>query len=144
VDGGVLDPVPVAPARSLAPRLPVVAVTLNEPIGLPAQPWIVPAVPGFVPRYILERISRSRVAQAVDVILRSFDIVSRAVSQYRLEVDKPDILLRPNVSDIDTLSQVDVHDVAKRGEAVVASMLPELKDLFAWQNRIRRAIGMGL
>lgn len=142
VDGGVLDPVPVAPARALAPKLPVVAVTLNDPIGLPAQPWYIP-MPGFMPQAIVDRITKSRLAQSVDVILRSFDIVSRAVSQYRLEVDRPEILLRPDVSDIDTLAQVDVRELAKRGEAVVASNLSALKDMFAWHIRIRRALGVG-
>jgi len=142
VDGGVLDPVPVGPVRSLAPNIPVIAVTLNEPIGLPAQPWIVP-IPGFVPQYLVERISRSRIAQAVNVILRSFDIVSRAVAYNRLQVDRPALIVRPAVSDIEILTKVDVHDVALRGEAAMEMMLPELRNIFAWQNRLRRAIGMG-
>lgn len=142
VDGGVLDPVPVAPARSLAPGLPVVAVTLNDPIGIPAQPWNIP-VPGFIPQSLMMRISRSRVAQAVDVILRSFDIVNRGVAQYRLEVDRPEIIVRPMVSNIDTLEQVDVHAVARRGEEAVESILPELNNLFAWRSRLRRAVGVG-
>lgn len=142
VDGGVLDPVPVAPARSLAPKLPVVAVSLNDPIGSPALPWIIP-MPGFMPASLVERLSRSRIAQAVDVILRSFDIVNRGVSQFRLEVDRPEILIRPNVSDIDTLAQVDIREVSRRGEQAVEAILPELNNLFAWHNRMRRAIGMG-
>jgi NTE family protein len=141
VDGGVLDPVPVAPARSLAPNLPVVAVTLNDPIGTPAQPWNIP-IPSFMPQLIMDRITRSRVAQAVDVILRSFDIVGRAAAQYRLEVDRPEIIIRPMVSDIDTLEQVDVSLVAKRGEEAVDLILPKLNSLFAWHNRLRRAVGV--
>src|SRR5215213_7454912 len=42
VDGGTLDPVPVAPARRLAPRLPVVAVVLTLPMGIPPQRWNLP------------------------------------------------------------------------------------------------------
>jgi len=33
IDGALLNPVPVALARSLAPSLPVVAVTLSTPLG---------------------------------------------------------------------------------------------------------------
>jgi len=141
VDGGVLNPVPVSLARKLAPKLPVVAVSLNLPIGTAAQPWIIP-IPSFMPQAIVERISRSRLAQAVDIILRSFDIVNRAVSQYRLEVDRPEIIIRPTVSDIDILDQVDVREVAKRGEDAVAAILPELNNLFAWHNRFRRMVGI--
>ncbi|HLA08146.1 MAG TPA: patatin-like phospholipase family protein [Anaerolineales bacterium] len=141
VDGGVLDPVPVGPARSLAPKLPVVAVVLNERIGAPALSWNIP-LPEYVPHVLLNRIGRLRYAQALDVFLRSSDIVSRAVAQYRLEVDQPEIIIRPQVSDIDILERINVRDVVRRGEQAVDSSLPELKRMFAWQNRLRRAIGV--
>ena len=140
VDGGVLDPVPVYPVRSLAPKLPVVAVILNDPIGIPAQTWTIP-VPRFVPHILVKRLFKSRVAQSVDVILRSYDIVSRAAAQYRLEVDRPDVIIRPEVSDIDTLAHVDVREIALRGEAAVEKMMPELKRLSRWYNRFRRKVG---
>ena len=139
VDGGTLDPVPVAPARSLAPNLPVVAVALNTPMGEPAQSWSLP-LPKYVPQSITDRLSKLRYAQAVDVVLRSVDIMNRAVSEYRLEVDKPEILIRPSVLDIDTLEQVDIREIARRGEAAFDQVLPGLKNLFSWQNRLVRAI----
>jgi len=46
------------------------------------------------------------------------------------------------VTDIDILDEVDVHVVAQKGEEAVEAVLPELKKLFAWQNRLRRAIGV--
>jgi NTE family protein len=141
VDGGVLDPVPVGPARSLAPNLPVVAVVLTEQLGVPAQTWTIP-LPEYVPQVLLDRIGRLRYAQAFNVFLRSLDIVSRAVAQYRLEVDRPEFLIRPQVSDIDFLELVRVRDVVRKGEQAVDANLPGLKRLFAWQNRLRRAIGV--
>ena len=65
-----------------------------------------------------------------------------AVTEYRLEVDRPEIILRPQVNDIDLLERVDVRAVALKGEEVVEAALPEIKKLFAWQNRLRRTIGM--
>lgn len=141
VDGGALDPVPVAPARSLAPHLPVIAVVLSTPMGTPAQTWNLP-MPEYVPQMLLERISRLPYTQALDVFLRSIDMVTRAVTEYRLEVDKPEVILRPLVEDIDILERVDVHQVVRLGEEIVKASLPELKKLFAWQNRLRRAIGV--
>lgn len=141
VDGGTLDPVPVAPARSLAPHLPVVAVVLTLPIGVPAQTWNIP-MPDYVPHALIERISRLNYSKALDVFLRSIDMIDRAVTEYRLEVDKPDVILRPPVTHIDILAQVDVREVAKLGEQTVEAALPQLKDLFAWHNRLRRAIGV--
>jgi len=141
VDGGTLDPVPVAPARALRPNLPVIAVVLTTPMGVPAQTWNIP-IPEYFPRQLVERISRMRYAQAFDIFSRSLDMVTRAVTEYRLEVDKPEIILRPQVNDIDLLDRVDVRAVAKKGEEIVEAALPEIKKLFAWQSRLRRAIGV--
>lgn len=139
VDGGTLDPVPVAPARVLAPRLPVVAVTLNPPIGSAARTWSIP-LPGFVPRVIADRFSKMYYGLALDVFVRSLDIVSRAVSDYRLEVDKPDVIVRPQLGNIDTLDVVDVHEVIRIGEASVVEVLPQLRQKFTLGNRVRRAL----
>jgi len=140
VDGGALDPVPVAPARSLKPGLPVIAVVLSSPMGRPAQTWNIP-LPDYLPQSLIQRVSKMRYTQALDVFLRSLDMVTRAVTEYRLEVDKPDIIIRPVVADIDILDNVDVRMVARKGDDAVEAVLPELKKIFAWQNRLRRAIG---
>jgi NTE family protein len=140
VDGGTLDPVPVAAARTLKPHLPVIAVVLTIPMGVPAQSWNVP-VPDYFPRQLVERITKLRYAQAFDTFWRSLDMSTRAVTEYRLEVDKPEIILRPQVTDIDMLDRVDVHEVVKKGEEIVELTLPEIRKLFTWQSRLRRALG---
>jgi NTE family protein len=142
VDGGTIDPVPVAAARALAPGLPVVAVVLTTRIGVPTQSWNIPLLPSFLPRGLVERIGKMRYALAMDVSMRALDIVTRAVTQYRLEVDKPEIIIRPRVGEIDTLDIVDVHEVALRGEAAVEEVLPRIRKYFTLQNRLRRLVGM--
>jgi NTE family protein len=140
VDGGALNPVPVLPARQLKPGLPVIAVVLAASLGIPAQTWNLPLA-HYLPRPLVERIGRLRYAQALDVFTRSLDIVMRAITEYRLQVDKPDIILRPRVLDIDILEKVDVHQVAVRGDEIVQENLDELKRLFSWGSRFRRALG---
>jgi len=139
VDGGTLNPVPVELARSLMPKLPVIAVVLSRPLGEPAASWNIP-MPEYVPRTLINRLSRTRYSQALDVFLRSLDIVTRAVTEYRLLVDKPEIILRPAVGDIEFLDRVDIRDVAKLGEDAVEDALAEINRLFGWQNRLRRSI----
>jgi len=139
VDGGALDPVPVSSARSLRPDLPVIAVVLSIPMGVPAQTWNIP-IPAYIPHQLIERISKLRYAQAWDIFSRSLDITTRAITEYRLEVDKPEIILRPQVTDLDLLDRVDVREVAKKGEEVVEAALPEIRKLFSWQNRVRRIV----
>ena len=141
VDGGVLNPVPVSVARSLAPKLPVVAVVLTEPLGVPAKTWTIP-LPNLLPRVLMDRLSRFSYAQAFDVFLRSLDIVDRAITEYRLEVDKPEIVIRPAVGHLDLFTKVDVHAVAQLGEDATEKVLPDLKKYFTWQYRLRRAMGV--
>lgn len=139
VDGGVLNPVPVSVARSLAPSLPVVAVTLHAPMGEPATSIGVP-VPDSIPKPILDRLAHIRFAQAFDVFMRSVDVGNRAVAAYRLAVDKPDVVIRPAVADIGLLEQVDVRKVARRGDEAVEAALPELRQMVSWTSRLRRSL----
>jgi len=141
VDGGTLDPVPVAPARMLAPRLPVVAVVLTMPMGGPAQPWNLPFNRYWAGMILSRVLSKMRYDTVWDVFSRSLDITSRAMTQYRLEMDRPDVIIRPQVYDIDTLDIVDVHEVVKRGEAATEAALPHLRSLFTLRNRWRRSMG---
>lgn len=142
VDGGTLDPVPVAPARMLSPRLPVVAVVLTMPMGGPAQPWNIPLNKYWTGMILSRLLSKMRYDTVWDVFSRSLDISSRAMTQYRLEMDRPEVIIRPQVYDIDTLDIVDVHEVAKRGEVAVEAALPQLRSLFTLRNRWRRTIGV--
>jgi NTE family protein len=141
VDGGVLNPVPVSVARALAPGLPVVAVVLSAPLGEPAETAAFPVpVNRFFPRLILERLTRSNYAQAFNIFVRSVEIGGRAVADYRLEVDKPDVIIRPAVSDIHPLDSVDVTEVSILGEQAVEAALPDLKRALSWSARVGRRV----
>ncbi|HEY9153204.1 MAG TPA: patatin-like phospholipase family protein [Anaerolineales bacterium] len=136
VDGGTFDPVPVSVARSLAPHLPVVAVVLGNPIGEPAQmPFKLP-----IPDPIVQQLTRLRITQALGVFMRSMDVSDRLLTDLRLKIDKPDVIIRPDVADIGLLDMVDVHEVAKRGEAAFEAVLPELKRATTWSDRLRRRL----
>lgn len=137
MDGGVLNPVPVSVARMLSPGLPIVAVVLNDPLDIPVRTYAIP-VPSMLPKQITDRIHRLYVAQAFDIFMRAVDLSSRAVAHYRLEADAPDIIVRPKVSHLEMLDKVVVKDVAMLGEAAVEEILPELKKLNSWTNRVKK------
>jgi NTE family protein len=139
VDGGVLNPVPVSIARRLAPGLPVVAVVLNEPLDRPVASLKIP-IPSMLPRSIVERISRMNFAQTFDIFMRAVDLNSRAVAHYRLEVDAPEVIVRPQVSHIEILDKVNVSEVADLGEAALVEVLPELARSTSWVNRVGRRL----
>jgi NTE family protein len=138
VDGGVLDPVPVLPARSLAPLLPVVAVVLTRANEELDRPSFLPQGP-----QILQRVARLRLAQALSLFLQSVDIGSRAIAELRLKIDKPDVIIRPNMHDIGFLDPVDIVEVAAYGESAAGKALPDLERATRWSNQLARRLRYG-
>ncbi len=137
VDGGIFDPVPVSIARSLAPHLPVVAVVLANPVGEPTR------LPYFklpLPEPIVQQLTRLRITQALSVGMRSLDVSDRLLTDLRLKIEKPDVIIRPDVADVGLLDVVDIREVTKRGEVACEAALLELKRVTAWPNRLRRRL----
>jgi len=137
MDGGVMNPVPVSVARMLSPELPVVAVTLNDPLEKPIRPYSIP-VPGNLPRPLIEQINKNRYAQAYDIFMRGVDFSSRAVANLRLQLDAPDVIIRPNTHDVGLLDVVSVAEVAHYGEMATKEALPELRRVVSWQYRLSK------
>jgi len=83
----------------------------------------------------------------MDLFLRNsleftgMDITNRAVTDYRLQVDKPDVIIRPRVGNIDALDVINIREVITIGEQAVDEVLPLLKQKFTLRKRIRRALG---
>ncbi len=138
VDGGMLDPVPVLPARALSPKLPVVAVVLNK---LEPQPVNYLEPPAFLTStMLLKRFARLRVAQAFNIFLHSLEISNRALTEMRLKIDCPDLIIQPDVEGIGILDRVNVTEIASRGERAAEIAMPELMKLGSWSGRIRRSL----
>lgn len=138
VDGMVLDPVPVRTARDLSPGTPVVAVSLTpEPEKWKINsPWdSKPANP------LLRPIARLRIAKAFDIYLRSMDITLHMLGELRLEVDEPEVLLRPDVGHIGSLDQVDVKEVALLGDQAVQEAHQVLRKLIRRSKRKKSFLG---
>lgn len=137
IDGGVVDPVPVAVAREISPQpeLPVVAVVLSP---APQRRHNLP-VPGFANNLpVLRQIARLRVAQAFDIFLRSVDISIIGITEARLQLDKPDVVIRPPVGHIGYLEKVDVREVIRLGEQAAEEALPEIHRALSWPQTLRR------
>ena len=138
VDGGTMDPVPVAVARSLAPDLPVVAIPLSPRLGEHGNLMSV-RIP-YVPHRIVEQLSRFRLAQAFSIYIQAADAGQRMLTELRLQVDDPDVIIRPEVGDVGLLDVVDVPAISRRGEKAVDAVLPQLRRVTAWPNRLRHRV----
>lgn len=139
VDGGIINPIPVSLARSLAPACPVVAVVLTQL----SDPYTGVPVPHISrPAAVISYLSKLRVAQALDVFLRSMDISGRLLTELRLEVDNPDVIIRPNLGGIGLLDRVNIEEVIRCGEVAVEEGLAELKRVVGWPYRAAKYLGI--
>jgi len=136
IDGGILDPVPVSLARYLAPGLPVVAVVLSPPVA----EWINPNSPRLLESlpFLSSYIGRLRIAQAFNIFLRSIDIAGAELTELRLQVDHPEVIVRPTVPHIGFLDTVNVSEVIQIGERGVDAALADLQMATGWRGWLQR------
>jgi NTE family protein len=136
VDGGMVDPVPVQPARGLY-AAPIVAVALSPK---PAE-WgekRSPSPLGALP--ILDMFSRLRPGQALEIFLRALEISARLMTEMHLELDKPDVVIRPEVARFGLFDQAPASTLADVGAQATEQALPELRALFTPGQRLARGL----
>lgn len=134
IDGGIVNPVPVALARTLAPGLPVVAVVLSPILKEwegPDKPRLFTNLPFFA-----DYIAKLRIAQALNIFLRSIDIGGVMMTELRLEIDKPEVIIRPKVAQIGLLDDVDPVEIIRIGEVAANGALPDLRRAVSWRGRL--------
>jgi NTE family protein len=135
LDGGVIDPVPVAAVRTLH-AAPVVAVALS-----PApENWAETRSPASLGLPLLGLVSRLRPAEVLTIALRAVEITARSMTELRLQIDRPDVVIRPSVSHVGLLEGVRVAEVAALGQAAAEAALPQLRDLFTPRRRLERGL----
>lgn len=143
IDGGVLDPVPVNLARCMAPTLPVVAVALNperDQWNLLPQFNILPPVPLPIPPPLIEGIARLRIAQAMRTYVQSMDITMRMLTELRLEVDRPEIIIRPDVHQYGLLDNVEPEALIRAGYEAASEAIPNIRKSLSWVNTVGRIL----
>lgn len=136
IDGGALDPVPVRPARRLAGS-PVVASVLSPARGQWSEnrsPSLASRLPG------VEVLMRLRPGQALMVFQEYMEIASRTYTETRLEIDRPEVIVRPAVWQVGLLDDPSVDEMSALGERAMESMLPALREQFSLGQRLARAI----
>jgi NTE family protein len=139
IDGGILDPVPVALARWLAPNLPIIAVCLTPvPEGWAHLPSFHMPASSPIPAPIIEHLAHYRIGQAFQIFMRSMDTTSRMLAELRLQADHPDVIIRPNVYRYGILDDVIPEELILAGEKAAEQSLPEIIKTLSWSNQISR------
>ncbi len=153
VDGGLVNPVPISPCRSLGADL-VIAVNLNgdiagkhfkrmapksekaelqAPEGHEDEDWM-DTITRTVREYsynlfVNHKNSRDDTPNLFDSIAGSINITQDRITRFRIAADPPDILINPDVNQIGLLEFHRGREVIKEGEQAVEKMLPEIRQL---------------
>jgi len=139
VDGGLLNPVPVSVARWLNPTLPVIAVSLFPSIseGISQTSYRLPSSTP-IPTAIMEYLAKLKFGQAMEIFLTSMEVTSLMLTDLRLKAEKPEVIIRPDVTKFGILDQVEPRILIEIGEKAVEDALPQIKEALGWQNTLLR------
>jgi NTE family protein len=144
VDGGIMNPVPVKEARQLFPAGPVIAVVLSPEIGWQVSAHIesvenIPLLMTDLP--LVYRIAgRLRLAQAFNLFIHSMDLTGQMLLDSQLRLEKPEVVIRPDIGPIGLIDKVDIPKLLECGDRAVVDALPELYKMFSWQYRLRKKL----
>ena len=139
IDGGALDPVPVRPARALS-GAPVVACVLSPGRELWGETRS-PSVTGMLPG--VEVLMRLRPGQALKVFQEYMEIASRTYTEARLELDQPEVIVRPEVWRVGLLDEPPVTEMVAVGARAMERALPDLRLEFSLGRRLARRLRPG-
>jgi NTE family protein len=144
VDGGVTNPIPVAEARASHPGLPVVAVVLSPPLGWQNAPESgsaqkIPLLMTNLP-LVYRLAGRLRLAQAFNIFIHSMDLTGLMLMDKQLKLEKPEVIIRPELDPIGIVDRVNIPEVIRLGELAAKKALPEIRKTMSWQSRVQRNI----
>ena len=138
VDGGVLDPVPVRPARALNSSVPVIAVPLHTKPADFSPMQINTFVIDQIPEAIVDRLTRTRIGESLKYMNAGVELGSDRLSELDLEVTKPDVVVRPLVGHYGTLQKVDATELFDEGYQAMEEQLPALVDALSFAKTVKR------
>ena len=84
--------------------------------------------------------SRLRIGQALQVFGRSLEISSRLFTDLRLQLDTPEVIVRPDVARVGILDTPEAGPLIEAGRAAMAAGLHELNGWYGLRGAIRRVV----
>lgn len=140
MDGGVLDPVPVKAARWLDPSLPIVAVVLHDkPENFNIKDAPIP-LSEVIPSSVIGQISKLRVVEALIIFSRSVEVSTERLSELNLILDKPNIIVRPQVGHYNLLDKVDPDALINAGIQAIRPHIKQLEKACASHQALKRRL----
>ena len=143
VDGGIMDPVPVDSARAFDTSLPVVAILLHRrPAGFDLVDVKVP-LQDSVPDPIIKTIAKTRLGELMRHLTVTIDVVSNKLSELRIELSQPDVLVEPEVGHFSLLQNVESKPLIDEGYQAMEASLEDLDKAFSLISSFKRITKYG-
>lgn len=113
VDGGAALPVPVSPAREMAPDALCLSINLQD---------------DFIGRAELAGIARDdgKYPNSIAIVKASIGLSLRNLGRYSLALDPPDFALSPSVGHIDMQNFTKADELIEIGHRETAAIIPEI------------------
>jgi hypothetical protein len=124
----------VRPARALSDA-PIVASVLSPARELWSQTRS-PSLANMLPAS--EMLLRLRPGQALKVFQEYMEITTRAYTETRLDIDRPEVIVRPEVWRVGLLDEPSVAEMTELGIRAMNKALPGLRAQFSLPGRVSR------
>jgi len=76
----------------------------------------------------------------LNVFLKAVDVGGKLLAETRLELDKPDLIIRPDLGNIGLLDRVSIPELVSLGEQAGFESLEDIKKVATLGYRIRKLI----
>jgi hypothetical protein len=83
---------------------------------------------------------RLRLTQAFNIFIHSMDLSGLMLMDKQLKLEKPEVIIRPNLGPIGIIDRVDISEVIKSGELAALNSLPDIRREASWQFRLRQKL----
>ncbi len=87
-------------------------------------------------------LSRLRPGKALQIFMEFMEMSGRMFTEQRLLLDRPEVVVRPEVWRVGLLEEVPVSAMAKLGEQAMQAALPQLRAQFTPTRRLGRRLGL--
>jgi len=104
-----------------------------EASAINAAPLPVP-----IPQQIIQGFTRMRLGQAVRIFTQSMDINARMVTELRLRIDRPDVIIRPDVMEFGLFELLSPEHLIQRGFEAAQAKLGEVHKATSWRGKVNR------
>jgi hypothetical protein len=68
------------------------------------------------------------------------DLTGQMLLEKQLKLEKPEVIIRPELGQVGIIGRVDLPEVIKSGEIATQQAIPEMRKAVSWESRLSRKL----